>query len=138
MPTAPKKKKRVVARSDRRVRQFRLGEGLPTPTEVRAEMADMRDVLLGRENAPIDRGVMTLQEVADGYFARACEWEQLILEAQADGRIPKNSPYHSLRTQEIRSFKELTKSAAELGSRRLTYENLRWEQEKSGRDSAGW
>ena len=127
--------RKVVHRDHRRVRQFRLGEGLPKPEQIREELESMRDVLLGRVDAPINKGVLTLQEISDAYFGRACELEQLILAAQAEGKIPKSSPYHGLRTQEIRSFKELTKSAAELGSRRLTYESLRWEQEKTGRET---
>ena len=96
----------------------------------------MRDVLMGRIEPPV-RGLLALQEVADAYFARACEWEQLILAAQADGEILKTSDYHGLRTQEIRSFKEMTKSAADLGSRRLTAETLKYNQENTGRESMG-
>jgi hypothetical protein len=114
-----------------------VGQGLPKPSEIRTEMERMRDVLMGRREAPV-HGILALMEVADAYFARACEWEQLILAAEADGRVPKgkDSKYHSLRTQEIRSFKELAKSACDLGSRRLTAANLRHEQESRGRESA--
>lgn len=118
-----------------RVRQFRLGAGLPSPPAIRDELREYRDVLMGRKDPPIDKGVLTLMEVAEGYFSRACEIEQEILEALADGRITKDSEYHSLRTQEIRSFKEMTKSATELGSRRLTFENLRAQQEMRGLES---
>lgn len=121
-----------------RVRVFHIGEGLPKPKAIRKEMAEMRDVLMGRVEAPVT-GILALMEVADAYFARACEWEQLILAAEAEGRITKgkDSPYHQLRTQEIRSFKELAKGAADLGSRRLTAESLRHEKESRGRESSG-
>lgn len=93
----------------------------------------MRDVLMGREDPPVELGVITLMEVANGYFSRACEWEQMILQGKAEGWLPKG--YDQLRTQEIRSFKELTKGATELGSRRITAENLRVEQEVRGLDA---
>jgi hypothetical protein len=100
-------------------------------------MAEMRDVLMGRVESPVS-GLLALMEVADAYFARACEWEQMILAAEAEDRLPKgkDSPYHQLRTQEIRSFKELTKSSADLGSRRLTAKSLEYERETRGRESA--
>lgn len=118
-----------------RVRQFRLGQGLPEPSEIRDELRGYRDVLMGREDPPLQKGVMTLMEVAEGYFARACEIEQEILEAQQEGRITKTGEYNTLRTQEIRSYKELFKSATELGSRRLTFENVRMQQEMRGLES---
>lgn len=130
-----------VAKGVRRhkIRTFRLGEGLPRPGDIRDELEDMRAVLLGHEDPPTTNGILTLMEIAEAYFSRACDLEQLILRAEAEGKIMKgrNSQYHSLRTQEIRSFKEMAKSAADLGSRRLSAENLRWEQETWGRESAG-
>jgi hypothetical protein len=120
----------------RRIRTFRVGAGLPSVEKIRFEMKQMRDVLLGRVEAPVV-GLMAMQEVADAFFGRACEIEQLILEAEAEGFIDKKGEYHSLRTQEIRSFKEMAKSSAELGSRRLTYEKLLFDQETTGRESAG-
>ena len=120
-----------------KVRQFRLGDGLPLPQDIRDEIAGYRDVLMGRADPPIDKGVATLMEVAEGYFARACEIEQLIYRAIAEGRLigKKKTEYSQLRTQEIRSFKELSKSAAELGSRRITYENLMFQKEMRGLES---
>jgi hypothetical protein len=115
-----------------RVREFRLGSGMPSPSVIREELEEYRDVLMGRLDPPIDRGVMTLMEVANGYFSRACELEQMILQAKAEGWLPKDQGYESLRTQEIRSFKELAKGATELGSRRITWEQHRYKQEQTG------
>lgn len=115
-----------------KVREFRLGSGLQSPSEIRAELEEYRDVLMGRVDPPIERGVITLMEVANGYFSRACEIEQLILQAKAEGWLPKNKGYETLRTQEIRSFKELSKGATELGSRRITAAQQRYEQERTG------
>lgn len=134
-------KKRKVVRTHKpvtykgKVREFTLGSGLPTPKDIRRELEGYRDVLMGREDPPLQKGVMTLMEIANGYFSRACEIEQLILQAKAEGWLPKNKGYETLRTQEIRSFKELSKGATELGSRRVTWEDLRWRQETRGLDA---
>lgn len=119
-----------------KIRHFRLGEGLPKPQEIRNELEEMRRVLLGHEDPPINLGLMTLMEVAEGYYSRACDIEQQIIRAEQEGRIPKNSGYHTLRTQEIRSFKDMSKSAAELGSRRVTYVQNLVQREKTGRESS--
>jgi hypothetical protein len=120
-----------------RVREFQLGSGLPSTKDILTELEGYRDVLFGREDPPLDKGVMTLMEVAEGYFSRACELEQLIYEAVRDGRLvgKEKAVYNQVRTQNIRSFKELAKSATELGSRRITFENLRVQQEMRGLES---
>jgi hypothetical protein len=140
-----KKKKKVIAKKGvtkkpsykGKVRQFTLGSGLPSPNDIREELYGYREVLFGRQDPPLDKGVMTLMEVAEGYFSRACELEQLIYRAIAEGRLVGNAKkeYSALRTQEIRSFKEMSKSATELGSRRITWENIRVQQENRGLES---
>lgn len=123
------------ARTTRRLRTFKIGAGLPEPDEITDELEHMRDILMGRYDSPVT-GVLALMEVADAYFARACELEQLILAAVREGHITKSDPRNSIRTQEIRSFKELSKSAAELGSRRVTVEQMTQEKERRGMESA--
>lgn len=95
----------------------------------------MRDVLMGREPSPVE-GVLAMMEVADAYFARACEMEQLILRGEREGKVSRGSALYKFRTQELRSFKELAAAAANLGSRRLTERVRREEQERKGRESA--
>lgn len=111
--------------------------GLPTLNGMREEVDHMVAILLGREEPPINIGVHTLQEVADGYFARASELTMLIQRLEADGVINKGDPLYKFRTGELRTFLELSKRAAELGSRRLTREQLQWDQSRTGRDSRG-
>lgn len=89
----------------------------------------MRDVLLGREAPPIDSGLLTLMEVATAYCARAREMEQVIHRMEADGIVTKGSKLYRLRTGELRSFIEMSKSMAELGSRRVTYERMLWDEQ---------
>lgn len=101
------------------------------------ELQDMTDVLLGRMDPPTHKGIMTLQEVADAYFARASEMTMLIQKGEREGHIDKGSPQYLFRTGELRTFMELAKRAADLGSRRLTDEQLRFEMEQFGRESKG-
>lgn len=71
------------------------------------------------------------------YFARASEMTMLIQAAEREGRVLKGTPMYHFRTGELRTFLELAKRAADLGSRRLTQEQLTFEQAIYGRDSKG-
>lgn len=121
-----------------RLRAFYVGQGLPSIPVMRDEIQDMVDVLLGREDPPLDAGYLTLMETADAYYARATELTMKILEAEMDGRLPKGSNYSKFRTGELREFREMCKRAADLGSRRLTEEQLRYEMATFGRESKGF
>lgn len=121
----------------RKVRMMPLGSGLPNLTKMRVELQDMTDVLLGREDPPIDAGHLTLMEVADGYFARASEMTMLIQKKEVDGLISRGDPLYKFRTGELRTFMEMAKRAADLGSRRLTKEQLQFEMATFGRESKG-
>jgi len=136
---AQKVRGRVVTRKgiNNRVRAFQVGEGLKQATELAEELIEMRDVLLGREDIPVGvrGGPLALMEVADAYFGRASEIEQDILRQEREGKIRADSHLSRFRKGELRSFKEMAKAAADLGSRRLTAENLRFEQERLGRES---
>jgi hypothetical protein len=102
------------------VRDFTVGEGLPSITTVRDEIQDYVDVLLGRVAPPIDKGVSTLAEVASAYYARAREIEMILLRGELDGHVIRGSAQYRYRTGELRSFIELAKNCWELGSRRIT------------------
>lgn len=131
--------KRVIKHSGRprKLRAFHVGEGLPTPSEIASELQDMTDCLLGREDPPLDAGHLTLLETADAYYSRAAELTMLILKGEREGTVLKGSGHYKMRTGEIRTFMEMAKSAADLGSRRLTAEALRHEQATRGRESHG-
>jgi hypothetical protein len=118
------------------IRAIQLGEHLPDLPHLAAEIYDMTDVLLGRVDPPYDHGVMTLMETADAFFARASEIHMLLQKGEREGTISKGSAHYKFRTGELRTFLEMAKRAADLGSRRLTDEQLRFEQSKLGRDSA--
>ena len=96
--------KRKVRTDDRKrkVRYFQLGEGLSNVSSMREEIADMTDVLMGREDPPV-AGRLSLMEVADAYFARACEMTGLIQGKELDGSVDKGSVLYKFRTGELRT-----------------------------------
>jgi len=107
-----------------RVRDIELGSGLPSAEELSDELEGYVDVLMGRVPPPIDAGHLTLQEVADAYFARASEIQMQILKLEREGGVFKGHSYYKFRTGELRTFLEMSKRASELGSRRLTQARL--------------
>lgn len=118
-----------------RLRAVKLGDGAPSIPEMQNELLDMWDVLLGRKDSPINHGTMSLMEVADSYFARASEMTMLLQQAEREGTITRGSAHYKFRTGELRTFMEMAKRAADLGSRRLTDEQLHLEREALGRES---
>jgi hypothetical protein len=102
-------------------RFFKVGEGAPDLTELRAELDEMTDVLMGRTPPPTDVGTATLMEVASAYYTRALEITGIIQRLEATGAvITKTSAHYKFRTGELRTFTELAKAATELGSRRIS------------------
>lgn len=110
------------------VRYFRLGEGYDL-AGMREEITHYTDVLMGREDPPIDLGIMTLMEVAEAYHARASEIEMELLELEAEGAVLRGSRPYKFRTGKLRTFLEMSKKTIELGSRRVT-----WYKEMHGRN----
>lgn len=123
-------------RSDHHLRLFHLHEGLPALSSLVAEVHDMWDVLLGRMEPPIpSRNVQALMEVADAYFARASEITAMIQRAEREGRLTRSDQYVKFRTGELRTFLDMAKRAADLGSRRITVRGMEIEAARTGRDS---
>ncbi len=119
------------------IRAFRVGQGVPAIPQMMAELQDMTDILLGREVEPVDLGYLTLMETADAFFARAAELTMLLQQAEREGRVTRGSSHYKFRTGELRTFMEMAKRAADLGSRRLTQAHLNYEMTKLGRESRG-
>lgn len=109
-----------------------VGLGLPTVDELWEEISGYTDVILGRSESPINSPYLALAEVATAYYCRAQEIDGAIHAGERSGDIVKGSPYYRFRTGELRSFIELSKKAAELGSRRLTQETLLQQQRLEG------
>lgn len=98
--------------------------GLSGVEELWTELQGYVDVILGRVEPPIDSPYLALSECATQYYCRAQEMDMLIHAGERTGTIVKGSAYYKFRVGELRSFLELSKRAAELGSRRLTQEQL--------------
>jgi hypothetical protein len=129
--------KRVIRRhpQSRKLRAVKIGEGVPSIPDLHAELIEMTDVLLGRKEPPegAPANIMALMEIADAYFARASELTMLLMEMERDGRVARGSGHYRFRTGELRTFTEMAKRAAELGSRRITYMQMQMEAERTGR-----
>ena len=117
------------------LRAIRVGDGLPPLDQMQTELEEMSNVLMGREDPPVNFGVLTLMETADVYYARAMELTMLLQAAEREGVVMKGSAHYKFRTGELRTFAEMAKRAADLGSRRLTQEQMRFDASRLGRDS---
>jgi hypothetical protein len=106
------------------VRAFKIGEGFDLH-QMKSELDDYTDILLGRVDPPFDHGVLTLMELAEAAHARAREMEMDLLDKESEGVILKDSLAYKFRTGKLRSFIELSKRTIDLGSRRVTY----WREE---------
>ena len=109
-----------------------VGLGLPPVSELWEELEEMMNVILGRNEPPIQSPYLALAEVATAYYCRAMEIDARIHSGERSGDIVRGSPYYKFRTGELRSFIELAKRASELGSRRLTQERLIFDQRMEG------
>ena len=116
----------------KRLTDVLVGIGLPDVDELKDEILHYANVLLGREDSPIESPYLTMQEVATAYHSRAREIEMMIFDAEREGAVAKGSPLYKFRTGSLSSFIELSKRAAELGSRRLTQEELLYRQKLEG------
>ena len=105
-------------------------EGLPDIEELQDELLGYANVILGRADPPLqlDGFYLDLMEVAAVYYARAKEIDMLIHWEEQQRRVIRGSPYYRFRTGQLRSFMEMAKMMADLGSRRLTQEKLLMEQ----------
>lgn len=105
-------------------------QGLPEPDEIYAELYQYTQVLLGRQESPVHSPYLALQEVATAYLARAYELDMMIHELEDKREVSRNAPYYRIRTGVLRSFIEMGRKMADLGSRRLTQETLLSQQRR--------
>jgi hypothetical protein len=112
------------AQMGRRLLSIEIGLGLDDVDDLSDELQEYKNILLGRDDSPIDSPYLAMMEVATAYYARAMEIDSLIHKAERQGAIMRGSPLYRFRTGELRAFIELSKKCTELGSRRLTQESL--------------
>jgi len=107
-----------------------LAHDLPTPEEITEELLGYCDVLLGRVEPPVASPYLGLAEVATAYYARACELDMLIHEEERLGNVFRGHDLYRVRTGQLRSFLDMSRKMADLGSRRLTQEQVLYEQRR--------
>lgn len=73
---------------------------------------------------PVESPYLSLMEVAVAYYSRALEIDALIHEGEETKAIRKVDPYYKVRVGPLRSFLEAAKKHCDLGSRRLTQEEI--------------
>ena len=113
----------------RKLTDVAVGEGLPDVDDLVAEFLGYADIILGRADPPTDgMAYLDLMEIAAAYYARAKEVEMLILWSEQQRKVIRGSPHYKFRTGQLRSFIEMAKMMADLGSRRLTQERLMYDQ----------
>jgi hypothetical protein len=108
---------------------------MPSIQKLRAELDGYVAVLLGREDPPDPiRGEHTesLMEYANTVYARGMEMTMVLQGLERSGHIARGSAHYKFRTGELRTFCDLAKSAAELGSRRITVARWAFDQSHSG------
>jgi hypothetical protein len=101
-----------------------LNEGLRDVEDLQEELLEYANVLLGRVDPPIDSPYLSMMELATAYHARALEIEMMIHWEEQQHRVIRGHPLYKFRTGQLRSFIELSKKMADLGSRRLTQEQM--------------
>lgn len=111
-----------------RLIDIKTGIGLPDVSELSDELQHYADVILGREEAEMVSPYLGMQEAATAYYCRAQEIDMLIHRGEREKVVVKGSELYHFRTGELRAFLELSKRAAELGSRRLAQEQLLHDQ----------
>jgi hypothetical protein len=79
---------------------------------------------MGRAPFPIHSPYLSMMEVATAYYARAKEMDSLIHRGMRKGIIQKDSEYDRFRKDELTNFIDIARKAADLGSRRLTQEQM--------------
>lgn len=112
------------AQFGKRLMDIKVEIGLPDVDDLSDELQHYADVILGREAPEMVSPYLGLQEAATAYYCRAQEIDMLIHKAEREGIVVSKSALYKFRTGELRAFLELSKRAAELGSRRLAQEQL--------------
>lgn len=111
-----------------RLTDVEVDAGLPTAEEIQDELLYYCDVLLGRQMPKIQSPYLELCEIASAYYARASELDILIHWEEQQQRVMRGHPLYKMRTGQLRTFMDMAKKMADLGSRRLTQESLLYEQ----------
>lgn len=108
-----------------------LPAGLGSYEEIIDELLGYVDILKGLADSPVNSPYLTLMEVSTAYLSRAYEIEMLIFVGEHNGSIERGDMLYKLRTGPLDSFISMARKMAELGSRRLSQEQLLSEQRRT-------
>jgi hypothetical protein len=111
--------RKFIDHDDHGVRLFDVPKGYKL-NDLINELEGYCNILLGREDPPVNAGAWTLMELVDAYHARAREIEMRIHTWEQEGRVAKQSPYYRFRTGQLRSFIEMCRMMIDMASRRIT------------------
>lgn len=101
-----------------------VGDSLLPVGELQDELDYMKDVLLGREEPPVDLGQISDMEIASAFFGRAMEIQSLLHRAEMDGDVARNSRAYKFRTGELRDFIDLAKNRYDMFKSRMISEAI--------------
>ena len=88
------------------------------------EFTGYANVLLGREESPVQSPYLSLMEVATAYHSRAREVEMNLYTMEQTGEIRRGEDLYRFRNGQLKSFIEMSRKCIDLGSRRLTQEQI--------------
>lgn len=112
-----------------------LGHGLPDLEECFDELTGYAVDLARYYDPDIPIGAtLDLLEVASAYLARAFDIERQLYQREQTHSLPRGCPEQRFRTGALESFIAQAKVCRDLGSRRLSFAQLRYDSEKTGRD----
>lgn len=112
------------AQSGEMVTEIHVDTGLAEYDALVDELLGYAEVLTGHIEPPLESPYLTLAEVAYAYHARAREIEMRIYNLENNGAVRRGDQLYKLRTGFLQSFIEMTRKAYDLGSRRLTQEQI--------------
>ena len=98
--------------------------------ELEAEIDGYMNVLMGREEPPLEKGIFTRFEVASTYLQRGLEIAARLHRADRKGLVKRNDPLYKFRTGELEDFIAMAKAARDQGSRQITAAQLERDLER--------
>lgn len=113
-----------------------LGSGLPMLDECFDELTGYAEHLATfvGDGVPAVGSTLDLLEIASAYLARAYDIERRLHHREQAQGLPRGCPEQRFRTGALESFICQARVCRDLGSRRLSYAQLLYDSEKTGRD----
>ena len=112
-----------------------LGAGLPVLAKCYEELTIYAEHLATFVDPDVPVGnTLDLLEVSSAYLSRALDIERRLHQREQILGLPRGCDEQRFRTGALESFIAQAKVLRDLGSRRLSFAQLRYDSEKTGRD----